>query len=200
MSKMIMNDSVKQTDDSGLVYNQTSLTKEAGYQSRFKIHGDISIVLKERDGTVLEERSFPNIIVDVASILVARLFKDNSEPANGAFALALGTGNPAWDPFSPPAATTTQTTLEAEVIRKQFASINFIDTLGAVSATPTNVVDFTTFFSESEAADTPLLEMGLFGGDATLAPNTGTMINFRTFKVINKSSTSTLTITWRLTF
>jgi len=200
MSRVIMNDSVKQAEDSGLVYNQNSLTKEAGYQPRLKINGQISMILREKDGTILEERSFPNVIVTVASILVARLFKDNSEPANGAFALALGTGDPSSDPFSPPAATAGQTTLEAEVIRKQFASVNFIDTLGAVSATATNVVDFTTFFSESEAADTPLLEMGLFGGDATLAPNTGTMINYRTFKVINKSSTSTLTITWRLTF
>jgi len=45
-----------------------------------------------------------------------------------------------------------------------------------------------------------LMEMGLVGGDASLAPNTGTLINYRTFAVINKPNTATLTITWRLTF
>jgi len=167
------------------------------------VSGEIFITMKSDT----EEQKFhiKNIIVDSASILAARLFKaagtgGSDEPLHGAFCLALGAGNPSWDPFNPPAPSATTTILESELIRKQFSSVNYITPLGAVSTTPTNIVDFTTFFSESEAANSALMEMGLFGGDSTLSTNSGTMISYRTFKVLNKSSTSTLTIVWRLTF
>ena len=132
-------------------------------------------------------------------ILVARLFKDNTEPLHGAFALAVGTGGSGWDLQNPPSATAGQSALESELVRKQFSSSNFITNVGTISATPTNIVDFTTTFTESEAVG-PLVEMGLVGGDATLTSGSGTLINYLTFKVINKSNTSVFTIVWRLTF
>lgn len=159
--------------------------------------GEIFLEMRHNDGRV-ETQTFKNIITDSASILLARLIKDNSEPTNGAFALAVGTGGIGEDPQNPTPATAAQTALEAELFRKQFQSVNFINA-GVVTGTPTNVIDLTTFFTESEAVGA-LLEMGIVGGDATLTSGTGTLINYRTFPVINKPATATLSITWRFTF
>lgn len=167
-------------------------------ESKYKIHGEVFLKLHDSDGNIIEEHK-KNVIVDDASILIARLIKDNTEPLHGAYCLAVGTGNVGWDPMNPPAASNTQTALEAELVRKQFSSTNFVTGSGTISATPTNIVDFTTTFTESEAVGA-LVEMGLIGGDATLTPSSGTLMNYLTFKVINKSNTSVLTITWRLTF
>lgn len=143
-----------------------------------------------------------NIVVLDASTLLARLIKDPSEPAAGVAYFALGTGNPGWDKFNPPAPVDTQTTLEAEVAngRVSPSASTFIDpSTGLPSVTPTNIVDFDFDFSESQAVGF-LCEAGLFGGDATSAANSGTMITFKTFPVISKTSTMTISFTYRLTF
>src|SRR5688572_2735069 len=105
-----------------------------------------------------------NIVTLDASILLARLFRDNQEPPEGAFVLAVGSGDVGWNPLSPPAATNTQRALYAEITRKTFSSTQFIDTGGAPVARPTNVVDLTTTYTESEAVG-PLVEMGIIGGN-----------------------------------
>jgi len=185
--------------------------------------GEIFWVLKDgKTGEIQDQGYFKNIVTYDASILVARLLKSPavvyvSEPAFGIFALAVGTGDVGWDPLDPPVATKTQRSLYNEIGRKQIAAANFIDSGGAISAIPTNVVDFTTIFSESEAVGA-LVEMGLLGGDVNtnmgvknpvLPPNgtydptvnlvgKDTLVNYKTFKVINKPATSTLSWTWRL--
>ena len=94
-----------------------------------------------------------------------------------------------------------QTILNSEITRKAFTTDDVVfvdpDTGDAVS-TPTGVVDFTVTFAETEAVG-PLVEMSLFGGDASDSANSGTMVNYRTFPVINKSNSMTLTITFRIT-
>jgi hypothetical protein len=100
-----------------------------------------------------------------------------------------------------------------------FASTQFIDGDGVPVGYPTNIVDFSTVYSESEAVG-PLVEMGLIGGnistnlaiknpvtppngayDATVDLTTvETLVNYLTFPVISKPATSTFQITWRLTF
>lgn len=166
-----------------------------------------------------------NVVTLDASILIARLMKGTgapiahqSEPSFGVLALAVGTGDIAWNPLNPPPATTTQRSLFNELARKQIATTDFIDADGAISGVPTNVVDYTTIFAESEAVGT-LTEMGLLGGDIStnmatrnpiLPPNgsydptvdvTGkdTLVNYVTFPAISKPPTSTLSWTWRLT-
>lgn len=160
-----------------------------------------------------------NLVVLDASILIARLMKDSQEPPHGIFALAVGTGDSGWNPMAPPAPTNTQRSLYSELARKTFANTQFIDGGGVPTAIPTNVVDFTTTFAESEAVG-PLVEMGLLGGNIStnmnirnpvLPPNGpynvgvdltlfDSEINYLTFAVVNKPPTSTLTIVWRLTF
>lgn len=167
-----------------------------------------------------------NVVTLDAGILLATFMKGTGTslpnqcvPNFGVYALAVGTGDAGWDPLNPPAATDTQRSLYNELARKAIASTDFIDETGGVSAVRTNIVDFTTTFSESEAVGV-LTEMGLLGGDIDtnmairnpiLPPNgtydstvdtsgKDTLVNYVTFSAITKPPTSTLTWTWRLTF
>ena len=158
------------------------------------------LILKAfEDGKLVHSYDSPNVIVNTASILIARLLKDNGEPTSGISHLSIGSGNAGWDLFDPPAPTTSQTVLENEFFRKEIDLTTFVhpDT-GEPTTVPTNIVDYSVTFGESEAVG-PIVEMGLFGGEASAQINTGTMINWRTFPVINKTSTMTLTIIFRIT-
>ncbi len=183
------------------------------------VRGDVRISMRDgRTGELQHEWEKKNLIVFDASILVARLLKDNAEPPKGIFALAVGTGDSGWNPMSPPAPTKTQRALYSELARKTFSSTSYINAAGVPTAIPTNVVDYTTTFSEAEAVG-PLVEMGLIGGNIStnlavrnpVTPPNGaynasldlttreTLINYLPFPVINKPPTSTLQIVWRLT-
>lgn len=166
------------------------------------LHGSYRIFTTDTStGNVIEERQGSNIIVNSASILIARLLKDNSEPDGGITYLAVGTGAVGWNLQNPPQPTVTQTTLENEIARKAFTTedVTFIDPdTGDPTIVPTNVVDYTATFAETEAVG-PLVEMGLFGGDASGLLDSGTEINYRTFPVLNKTASMTLTIIFRIT-
>lgn len=182
------------------------------------LKGEIFAVIKDTKTGEVKNYHIKNIITLDMGILVARLLRNNGEPLRGLYMLAIGTGDVGWDPMNPPAATNTQRSLYSEIARKPFSSVNFIDGGGAPSLIPTNVVDFTTTFSESEAVG-PLVEMGLLGGDVNDSPlvqnpilppngpfNTSfdvvgydQLCNYLTFPVINKPATATLTLTWRIT-
>ena len=189
------------------------------------LKGEVFMVLRDgATGTVQDRRHIQNLVVRDASILVARLLKDNQETnLHGAFVLAVGTGDTGWDLMNPPAPTDTQRALYSELTRKRFAQTDFVDPGGLPVGYPTNVVDYTTTFSESEAVG-PLVEMALLGGNISTnmsvrnpvptpyGPNSAlaydaahnltmweTELNYLTFPVVNKPATSTLTITWRLT-
>jgi hypothetical protein len=161
-------------------------------------HGYICMKMKHKDGSV-EIRYVQNVIVDDASLLMAQLMSGLPAVAPGLTVLAMGTGDPGWDLQNPPIATAAQHLLVNEIERKTFDSVTYIDGLGNPTVTRTNIVDFETQFLETEAVGA-LVEMGLFGGTGSTGAGGGTMVNYHTFPVWNKSSTSTLTITWRLTF
>jgi hypothetical protein len=184
----------------------------------YKIKGEVFITVRDSlTGEVTDHRH--NIVTLDASILIARLMKDSQEPPHGCFALAVGTGDVGWDPMNPPAPTNTQRSLYAELTRKTFSLTQFVNPSGVPVAYPTNIVDFTTTYTESEAVG-PLVEMGILGGNvnsnmsiqAPVTPPNGpysptedltlfdTLVNYLTFPVVNKPATSTLTIVWRLTF
>lgn len=183
------------------------------------LRGDVFLYLRDgKTGELQDVRELRNLVVKDASILVARLLKDNQEPPHGIFALAVGTGDTGWNLLAPPAPTVTQRSLYAEIARKTIGVTTYIDALGLPTATPTNVVDYETTFAEAEAVG-PLMEMGLIGGNVNsnlairnpvLPPNgpynpavdlttKDTLVNYLPFAVISKPATSTLTIVWRLT-
>jgi hypothetical protein len=217
-------DNFKRMTDSNFHMNLANRSQEyCGLAS--KIKGEVFWKLRLEDGTKTSGH-FSNMVTLDASILVARFFKgtaspvhNQSEPAFGVLALAVGTGYVGWDPQSPPSPKNTQRSLWNEIGRKAIVSTAFITAGGLISSVPTNVVDFTTVFSESEAVG-PLTEMGLIAGDANqsmsqvnpVTPPNGTydptvntigkdtLVNYTTFKVLNKPLNSVLDWTWRLTF
>ena len=158
------------------------------------------LILKAYDGgKLVYEHRQSNIIVNICSTLIARLLKDPSEPAGGITYLAVGSGNPSWDLFDPPAPTTSQILLENEYYRKQIDLSTFVHPeTGEPTTTKVNIVDYVVTFGEAEAVG-PMVELSLFGGDATSERNTGTMVNWRTIPVINKTATMTLTVIFRIT-
>lgn len=180
--------------------------------------GEVFLRLEHDDGRV-EERHIKNVITRDFSLLLARLSKDPLEPRHGIFALAVGSGDTGWDLQNPPTETDTQRSLYTEIGRKEFSSTAFIDSGGGTVAYPTNIVDFTTTFAETEAVG-PIVEMGLVGGDVNedtsitnpITPANGPyddtvdvsgsdiLVNYLTFPVINKPATGRLTLTWRITF
>jgi hypothetical protein len=189
------------------------------------IKGEVFWELRHADGRV-EKGHIRNVVTKDASILLAMLMKGNgayianqSLPAFGVLGLAVGTGDVAWDPLAPPPGTNAQRSLFNELGRKRIGSSNFVNPNGTVSGIPTNVIDLTTVFTESEAVG-PLCEMGLIGGDAStnmgvrnpVLPANGSynaaynltgrdiLVNYVTFPVISKPSNSTLGWTWRLSF
>jgi len=166
------------------------------------LKGEYLITLRDaKTGRVLDQRHGHNLIVNSASILIARLLKDSSDPDAGISYLAVGTGAVGWNLQNPPQPTVSQITLNSEITRKAFSTpdVVFIDPdSGEPVSYATGVVDFTVTFAETEAVG-PLVEMSLFGGDASDSPNTGTMVNYRTFPVINKTNSMNLTITFRIT-
>jgi hypothetical protein len=171
------------------------------FSNNFKkmAEGEIFCRIKE-DGVTKHFSLGKNIVTLDASILLARLMKDSTEPAAGVSFFALGTGSPSWDKFNPPAPDPTQHTLVTEIFRVAPSRAVFIDPdTGLESVDPTNIVDFDFDFAESEAVGY-LVEAGLFGGDATSTINTGTLITNKTFPVISKTSTMSLSFTYRLTF
>jgi hypothetical protein len=150
-------------------------------------------------GELVYEYHKSNIIVNTASILIARLLKDNKEPNAGISYMGVGSGNGEWDPFDPPAPTTSQTRLENEFYRKAIDLATFVQPeTGEPTTVNTNIVDYSTTFGEGEAVG-PWLEMGMFGGDATSELGSGNMVNWRTFPVVNKTSTMAMTIIFRIT-
>ena len=190
------------------------------------VRGEVFWELRNTQTGEVTKGHIKNVVTMDASILIARLMKGTgtpiahqSEPSFGIFALAVGTGDLAWNPMNPPPATNTQRSLWNELARKAIQNTNFINQDGTIAGVPTNIVDFTTTFAESEAVG-PICEMGLLGGDIStnmatrnpvLPPNglydptvdlvgLDTLVNYLTFPVINKPATSTLGWTWRLTF
>ena len=174
-----------------------------------------------RTGELQLERELENVVTLDASLLVARLTKDPTEPNNGFNMLAVGTGA-LGAVLNPDAPSNEQRRLNNEIARKPYSDTTFRDATGAAVSIPTNVADYTTIFGESEAVG-PLNEMGLL---STISDNTSVinnnpndagqggqaydptidvtdydmLINFLTFSVISKPATSILTITWRITY
>lgn len=180
---------------------------------------------KVEGGEIQAQKEVKNLIVETASVLMARRLapNDNStspapeipaEAISGLKYLAVGVGiltdpslpydpvtNPTvanWDLQNPPKEKNTDTLLAGELFRKEFTSWSFMEGDLPVS-TPTNVLRLVVTFDVNEASG-PLTEMGLFGGDATENKNSGIMFNYKTFPVWNKPQDSQLTVTWKLTF
>jgi len=188
--------------------------EKCGLRLKGEIFMKLGNNLTREDTVNNPDRHIKNTIVDIASNLIASwAFMSNTGDPHpvtwGIKTLAVGTGNPLWDPLNPPAESSTQTTLVTEFYRKTFDNVTYVNPITFLPQTDrSNIIDFSTTFLAAEAV-APLVEMGLFGGNysanngsgsnATVAGG-GTMVNAKNFPVISKPATATLQILWRLTF
>lgn len=209
---------MKKTDQVGIKQDSINMGLSIGYHDNFQqMNGQFIFELTDADGNIIERFEKKNLITYDTGILSARLFKDPTEPVNGFNMLAVGTGATG-ALLSPDAPDRRQRKLNSEIARKAFSSKTFRDSTGAPVAYPTNIVDFTTVFSGSEAVG-PLNEMGILStisnNPLILNLNTDTfptrdvtmdlssydiLGNYLTFPVVSKPNGSNLTITWRITF
>lgn len=185
-------------------------------------------IIEMRDGKTGEVLLYlekENVITLDAGILCARLFSDSMQPNpgqnNGLTMLGVGTGATG-ALLAPDAPQPTQRKLNAghPLGRKPFSSVQYRNANGIAVAYPTNIVDFTTTYTESEAVGA-LNEMALMctyslnpafafwqeinNGPTNYDPTidvTGKDIiaNYLTFPVISKPNTAVLSISWRLSF
>lgn len=191
-----------------------------GYVGMFLHKGgeyDIQRLRMTDDARIIRSTEFENLIVNTASTLMAqRLAPGNSSSvgstpnyndyiAYGLQYLAVGTGyedtgQTGYSLQNPQPASVVYTQLRQELYRKQFTSWTFLDpNTGNAVTNPTNVLQLVTTFLENEAVGA-LVEMGLFGGNATSTANSGFLFNYKSFPVWNKPNDARLTITWKLTF
>jgi len=98
--------------------------------------------------------------------------------------LAVGQGNAAWD-MAPPIQDPAQSILTSELGRKPITSMKFIDAVGVVSATPTNILEIELRFEDGEATGV-WREAGIFGGDATGVIDSGQMYNWMVYDRFEK--------------
>jgi hypothetical protein len=202
------------------------ITMDVGlsYAETMKIGPSLGQVFIEardaRTGEVIEQREIPNLIVNDAGILVARLLRDSTFPNpslnNGLRMLAVGTGATG-NILSPDAPQAGQRRLNQEIARKTFSATTYRDTNGFAVAYETNIIDFTTVFSEAEAvgpwnemaliapaSSNPSIQNPIMNGpgdydDTIDVTGKDLLVNYLTFAVISKPNTAVFAVTWRLT-
>lgn len=157
-----------------------------------------------KGGEIIQKAEFKNLIVNSASVLMAQRMAPGSGPNinTGTFindglqylAVGKGYGGTGFDYMNPKPAAVTDTKLRDEIARKEFTSWTFVDPVtGNNTSSPTNILKLSTTFLETEAVG-PLVEMGLFGGNATSTKDSGYMFNYKTFPVWNKPNDARLIV------
>ena len=148
---------------------------------------------------ILLERHAKNLIVTKASQLMAKRMRPGTSWGAGITHLEVGTGFGTGTAQNPQPENSAQTALRQPLARKAITSWTNLDGSGNPAGSDTNVLQLTTTFVENEA-NGALVEMGLFGGDATSTLGSGFMFNYKVFPAINKDNTMQLTLVWKLTF
>jgi hypothetical protein len=157
-----------------------------GYLDRSQLHAEKEFHLK-------------NLIVSKASQFIAKRMRPGANWGAGITHLEVGTGVGTGTTQAPQPESLTQTQLRTALFRKAISAWTYIDGSGNATGTETNVIEFTVSFTDTEA-NGALVEMGLFGGDATVTLNSGYMFNYKVFPVWNKANGMQLSVTWRITF
>lgn len=144
------------------------------------------------------------------STLIGRLCLDSTEPGGsglngGLLYCGLGAGDGGWDPVNPPAPTGSETGMVAEYFRKSWSNAYFVDPSGTPVSVATAIannydtVDFEVVFNIGEGTGN-IMELGIWGGDATAALGSGTLCDYETLERIPKPSNAQLTFIFRWSF
>ncbi len=160
--------------------------------------------LFNHQGSLLWQSSWrSNRILNNCDRLLAALLK-GEVGMQGVLYWAVGEGQPSWDVLLPnPQPTNTRLTQEVARLPLAPGQINYIDDQGNSSTTPTQRLEIRLDIDGSTLVDSgfqSLREFGLFGGDATTAPDSGFMINQVIHPRIDVAPSMTLSRTLQLTF
>jgi hypothetical protein len=138
-----------------------------------KATGRLSIVVKDKDGNVKEQRDVKNLVVNTGLGFIASRMKDTTDAAMTH--LAVGTGTTA--------AAAGDTALGSELHREALDS----------TTVSSNTI---TYVSALEAGDGTgaITEAGIFN-----AASSGTMLCRTVFDVVNKGASDTMSISWVIT-
>jgi len=139
-----------------------------------------------------------NTKMDLSATLMAALMA-NDVGNSGILQHAQGRGDGGWG-VTPPAVTTSDTTLFDEAGRNPPDSIVFLDAFDIVVAGPTNIIRIRTTYGEAELVGETLREQGLFGGTASATANSGIIINVIRHAPLFKSGAFSLIRNIKLTF
>lgn len=141
---------------------------------KLKLRGDVSIVLKNDDGSVKDSRTIKNLVVnDGLNFIVSRM-KDTTQGAMSHMAVGSSTT----------AAAAGQTDLVSVL-----GSREALDS----TAVSTNTITYVSSFEAGEGTGA-VTEAGIFN-----ASSGGDMLCRTVFSVVNKQATDSMTITWTIT-
>ena len=141
--------------------------------SEIKATGRLSVVVKDTDGKVKEERSIENLVVTSGLGYIASRMKDATATAIGYMAIGTGTT----------AAAAGDTTLGTELDRNAVTS----------TTVTANEIEYVASWSAGDGTGA-ITEAGLFN-----AASAGDMLARTVFSVVNKAANDTLSITWTIT-
>lgn len=151
-----------------------------------------------KNGVLVEEIVGHNIVVNSFLKIVMALCKGESG-YKGIQYWAIGSGTDAWDTTTPePEINATRLTTEIGRIAIQPSEISFITADGAVSQSPTNILQIKHLFGPNDC-NGKWREFGLFGGNATATANSGVMINKKHHAIITKTSEMSIERTMKFT-
>lgn len=156
-----------------------------------KLEGVYKDIIRYSDGRVEETDWSHNLIVNSAlNILTALL--GNTNGYKGIQYWAVGSGLASWD-TTMPNPNSNAVALTSEIGRKVINSSNirFLTETGEPSNTPTNKIEVSCFFEANDCIGV-WREFGLFGGNATSAPNSGILIDKKHHQIINKTNDMTV--------
>lgn len=147
-----------------------------------------------------------NLIVQQCDVLLAALMKGHPD-LQGILYWAVGEGEKDWDALCP-SPRPDDTHLATEIARQALApeQIVYLDDAGKPMeppSTPSNCLEITAEFKGEDVVLSgwqPLREFGLFGGDATEAPDSGFMIDYVIHPRVDLTPEATLKRTVHLTF
>lgn len=141
-----------------------------------KASGEVTVVLKDKNGNIKEERKIPNLVVTVGKNFIASRMASAADAVMSH--MAVGSTNTA------PAAANTN-------LAAQLGTRAVLTNPGGTAAA--NVVTYNSTFDPGIGTGA-IVEAGIF--NASVA---GTMLARTVFSVVNKDVADTLTISWALT-
>jgi len=113
-------------------------------------------------------------------------------PATNPAFIAIGTGDPSWDPYNPTPAGG-ETALYNETARR-IALANYMDSNENPTITPTRFLELSGFFENGIATSDRIMEVGLFAEDGV------TLLAYQAFSAIPKKVEDAFIWKWRLTY